>query len=73
MVVGGLVDELVLDGHLLAELAPDLSESQFVVRVDEAVQPHHVELILVLCGHVGYDRLDQLQRQFTVRSSSPMY
>jgi hypothetical protein len=43
-----LVDELIFNLHLFAKLPPYLPESQFVVGMDESIQPDDVKLILVL-------------------------
>ena len=58
-----LADELILDFHLPAELAPYLPKRELVVGVNEAVQPYHVEVVLVLFRHIENDRFDHLKRR----------
>ena len=55
-----LVDELILDLHLFAKLPPYLPQGQFVVGMNESIQPDNVELILLLFRQIGDNGLNQL-------------
>jgi hypothetical protein len=56
-----LIDELVLNFHFFAKLAPDFSQGQLVISMNEPVQPHNMKLILVTPGHFGDDGFYKLQ------------
>lgn len=44
MSVAYSVCNIVLDLHLLSKLAPDLSQSKFIVSMNEPIQPYDVEV-----------------------------
>ena len=39
--------------HLFAQLSPDLAKGNLVVGLDEAVQSDHMEIVVVILGHLG--------------------
>jgi hypothetical protein len=55
-----LVDELIFNLHFFAKLPPYLSESQFIVGMDESIQPNNVKLILLFLRQIGNNGLNQL-------------